>query len=295
MVSLSRRQVLGGAAALAATGWASGCGGDDAPPTTQATPRYEVGAVFPRGEAYVTAGVENRLPFVLTGADGAPLDEIDGDITFTVSSKGEQVGEPIVAAPRSAGLQRAFVPLRWTPPAAGFYELAPRYAGRDLTPLALQAFPVEGVAIPRIGQPLPVVPTPTTADARGVDPICTAEPPCALHEHDLAASRAAGRAVAVLVSTPAYCQTAICGPVLDLVAAAAEAAGDRLDVIHAEVYANPTAVGSIVEATPAPIVTAFALPFEPCLVVADAAGTVVARLDAIFDADEIADAFALVG
>ena len=44
--------------------------------------------------------------------------------------------------------------------------------------------------------------TPTTADARGVDPICTADPVCPLHDVTLADALAAGDPIALLVATP---------------------------------------------------------------------------------------------
>ena len=47
-------------------------------------------------------------------------------------------------------------------------------------------------------------------------PICTAEPRCPLHTTSLDAAVAAGGPVALLVSTPKFCQVAICGPVLDV-------------------------------------------------------------------------------
>ena len=68
----------------------------------------------------------------------------------------------------------------------------------------------------------------------------------------------------LLISTPGFCQTDICGPVLDLLI---DEAGDRTDlnVIHAEVYVDPSdfATGGFPELTPA--VNAMALPFESAL------------------------------
>ena len=42
------------------------------------------------------------------------------------------------------------------------------------------------------------------------------------------------------------------------------------------------------------IIDAYALPFEPALFVAEPDGTILRRLDAIYDATELADALALV-
>ena len=96
-----------------------------------------------------------------------------------------------------------------------------------------------------------------------------------------------------MVATPGFCQTDICGPVVDLLIDAA-ADRDDLDVIHAEVYVDPSdfASGSFPELTS--IVQATHLPFEPVLFVLDGDGVVLARVDTTFDRSELAEAIALV-
>ena len=82
------------------------------------------------------------------------------------------------------------------------------------------------VAIPQVGAPLPPFDTPTVEDGRGVNPICTREPACPLHDVSTQSSAlSAGQPVAYLIGTPAYCQTAVCGPVLDLLLDRAATAG----------------------------------------------------------------------
>ena len=136
------------------------------------------------------------------------------------------------------------------------------------------------VPIPQIGAPLPPFDTPTVKDHRGVDPICTRDPACPLHDVSLSQALSAGKPVAYLIGTPAYCQTAVCGPVLDLLLTER---ANRPDVtmVHAEVYTDST-----IE-TVAPAVTAYHMNFEPALFIADAKGTLVARLDSIYDAQEL--------
>jgi len=70
-------------------------------------------------------------------------------------------------------------------------------------------------------------------------------------------------------------------------------AADGVDLIHAEVYANPRSVPSIAQATSAPIVAAYGMPFEPILFVADRNGTLVERHDSIFDTAQLGAALAL--
>ena len=106
------------------------------------------------------------------------------------------------------------------------------------------------------------------------------------HEIDLVDAVANDKPTVLLISTPGFCQTDICGPVLDLLI---DEAGDRTDlnVIHAEVYINPSdfATGGFPELTPA--VNAMALPFEPAIFVAAADNSIRARLDTTFDRSEL--------
>jgi hypothetical protein len=93
--------------------------------------------------------------------------------------------------------------------------------------------------------------------------------------------------IVLLISTPAYCQTAICGPVLDLLIgrrADLEAAGAA--VVHAEVYVDDQA------RQVTPTVDAYGLTHEPALFLASPDGTVTDRLDYTFDAAELDAALA---
>ena len=93
----------------------------------------------------------------------------------------------------------------------------------------------------------------------------------------------------LVIATPEFCQTAICGPVLDLVI---EALPDypTITAIHAEVYADPLSGDDPRAGGLAPITDAFALSFEPTLYLMDATGTVVTRLDSVYDRVELREA-----
>ena len=91
---------------------------------------------------------------------------------------------------------------------------------------------------------------------------------------------AAGTPVVYLVGTPAFCQTGICGPVLDVMMAVAQDY-PSLKFLHAEVYTDNTATEA------APAVGAAGLSFEPVIFLTDAAGQIVERLDVIIDESEL--------
>ena len=121
--------------------------------------------------------------------------------------------------------------------------------------------------------PEPVVATPTTADPLGARDLCTLDPPCGMHDVSLDEALQSGRPVVVQFATPAYCQTAICGPtvsVLDEV----RRSGDWGDVafIHCEIYADEGQ--NLLEP-----VAEWNLPTEPWLYTIDGDGRIVARTD----------------
>ena len=150
------------------------------------------------------------------------------------------------------------------------------------------------VAIPKPGDKMVPVDTPTTADAKGVTPICTRAPACPLHDVTLTAALQEAKPVALLIGTPAYCQTGICGPVLELLLGQRDAF-PGVHFLHAEIYVDPehalssgstTAQGADLGAT-TPAVNAYNLPFEPVLYLAKADGTIANRLDSIYDTSEL--------
>lgn len=249
-------------------------------------------AAFPQSN-HVPAGVAFRLPYLLTDAEGVPAGDIDGPVTFTVRRDGEPVGEAVRVEPHDDGVPRAYLPLTFTFPAAGVYEVGAEVDGERLTS-SLQVHERSEISAPLPGDPLPAVRTPTVADAAGVDPICTNARQCPFHEVDLATAVGQGRPVVLLVATPAYCQTAVCGPTLDLLTESVQGRDD-LVVVHAEVYANPTAVEEISQADLAPLTAAYHLDLEPVLFVTDAAGTITARADVTVDRAELAELLPAAG
>jgi hypothetical protein len=310
---LSRRTVLRGALTLGAVGVAGGlvlpaCGGDDSS-DDDASGDSGSGAEGSGGEggagegqgdlvlvtmtntaASLAAGAEARVPFGLGDDSGTLVKDAPDSLTFDVLSVEDGdavVAEGLVVERHDSGLERAYFPLVFTPAAPGYYTAVTTLDGAEVQ-ASFQIVAEDAIVIPRPGQPFPVVATPTTEDARGVDPICTRDPQCPFHQVDLSTAVGSGP-VAVLVSTPAFCQTAICGPVLDIFEAAS---ADRADItfIHVEVFASAEEVEEAgPEASLAPAVEAWELPFEPCLFLVAADGTLQRRLDVIYDEVELAD------
>lgn len=259
----------------------SGAGTDGTEDDDSTTPSgvYDLVRRFPT--TVLVPGIV-RMPISL-GLDGEPLtdgpDELTGQI---LDEAGDVVLSGLTATKRSEGLPHAYWSFVADVSTTGIYTL--QVDGAAPQGAAFQVSDPSTVAIPLVGEPLPPFDTPTVDDAGGVDPICTQEPACALHDISLADALADGRPVAYLIGTPAYCQTGVCGPILDLLLELRDEFGDEMTFIHAEVYADDTLKET------APAVQAYELDFEPLLFVTDATGTLVARLDAVFDKSEMRDA-----
>jgi hypothetical protein len=141
------------------------------------------------------------------------------------------------------------------------------------------------------GDQFPSVVTPTLENNAGISQICTRSEICPFHDVSLDASLAGDRPTALIVSTPAFCGTVfMCGPVLELLIEEIAAGSYDIDVIHAEVYVDPQPddLGAV-----APVIHASGVSYEPFIFLFDSDGSVVRRLDHIFDRAELQDLLAL--
>lgn len=139
--------------------------------------------------------------------------------------------------------------------------------------------------VPEVGEAAPVVPTDTLESAAGdLEAIETRDPTDDLHGTSL--DEVAGkRPVAVVFSTPALCESRVCGPVLDLAVQLEAEYGDRMEFIHQEVF-----VDNRPEQGFRPPLKAFGLPTEPWLFTLDEKGRVAARLEGSFGINEMREA-----
>lgn len=236
--------------------------------------------------SYLQLGSAQRACFGLGDRQGALLDDTPDELVFTWQGETGKATKVRVAR-HNEGLPRAYYPVRFTPEAAGTYTLTTTY--RDQPMRATVVVNAAGSdPVPGSGQPMPKLATPTLAEPLGIAPICTRDPVCPLHDVSLETALGAGKPVAFLVSTPKFCQVAICGPVLEVLLAAHKTYGDRITFIHQEVYQSATeAAEKGAAAALAPAVTELKLPYEPSLFLVGADGDVTQRLDLIYDAAEL--------
>lgn len=252
-------------------------------------------AYFDPTPVFSRAGIEQRLTWGLGNAAGAPVEDLPPELTFEVRFDGapgatspirEVVGDPIVSTLHSEGLPRGYYPMRFTPDREGTWSVKSDIDGSEVT-ASFQVGPEGGPGVVEVGQAMPPVDTATVADPLGVDPLCTRAERCPFH--DVSVSEAVGSGLTVVsVSTPLYCQTAVCGPVLDLLVDASTAYPD-ITFVHVEPYVAPVPGDPFAGGT-VPAMEELGLSYEPALFFVAADGTIVDRLDNVYDTTELTEA-----
>lgn len=188
------------------------------------------------------------------------------------------------------GLYVATVPF----PAAGDYFVAivaetakgSFKGGTRVTVARTSKSPVEG-------QKVPAIKTPTTAAPMGATPLCSRRPkPCGMHAISLDAALKNGLPTVVVFAAPAFCQTELCGPDVEIVQALATQHAGRANFIHVEAYRDATNPG---DGKLAPALAAFKFDSEPWLYVVDKNGVVSDRISGAFATSEVASRLAAVG
>lgn len=271
------------AGALAAGGLVGACS-SSAPATGSGT---EPAAGIPQGDPALNVinasfetltGEDRRFAFGVTTLDNEPVTE--GPLQVYL----REVDGPVLAGPLNAeffdqgGSALGVWLTTFDVVEPGIVELVAvdgeqhgTAAVRVVTPEQAQA-PVPGAAAVSVA-------TPTDADDLGFADICTADPECGMHEISLDSALAEGRPVVLLFATPAFCQTAVCGPAVDTVdgirrSLADQGVGSEIAWIHCEIYtdAGQTLAPQVGE-------EGWGLPTEPWLFTIDRDGRIRDRLD----------------
>lgn len=281
---VSRRVLLAGTAGAVIL---AACGSDNTNSST-GSPQETGGAEGAAGalalvrffaEPSVTTGTARRLVLGLADADGTLRTDGPAQVTGTLLDPSGAETATVTGTRRDVNLPRAYYEFNVDVADQGAHTLRVN----DGTGTAEASFTVAApgsLPFPGPGDPLPPFDTPTVAKPAGVDPVCTRQPACPFHDITLTDALGTGTPVVYLVGTPAFCQTGICGPVLDVMMNIVDDY-PQLQFVHAEVYTDNTATQA------APAVAAAGLSFEPVIFLTDASGTVVDRLDVIVDESEL--------
>lgn len=136
--------------------------------------------------------------------------------------------------------------------------------------------------VPRVGDQAPLIHTPTASDAGGdLSKITTRIPPDTQNKVDYA-DVIGKEPIVLLFATPQFCQSRVCGPVVDVAEQVKQLYGDKVAFIHMEIYEDNDP-GKPVRSQ----VRAFHLPTEPWLFAIDRQGRIVAEVEGAFGVDEL--------
>ncbi len=293
------------ALALVGTVAVAGCGGSGPKASESAAKTAEAGGTAPTLEALwrspgedvaIVPGTSdygpgaNRVSFLVVDSKSRLIERPTARIWIArglkqrpyaeTTAKLEPVGVPGGA---EADAQNIYVATVTTPTAGTYWLLAEPVGGRKIQALG-NLVVRKRTAAPAVGDRAIASRNPVLRP--GVDPktVTTAEPPDReLLRTTVAAALAAKRPFVVTFSTPLFCQTRTCGPVVQVVQAVAKDwQGRGVDFIHIEVYKdNDPAKGTN------RWVNEWNLPSEPFTFVVDGKGIVRARLEGAFSTAEL--------
>ena len=289
--------------ALAAVGCGSGSVAEPTPvPTrqpTQATAQATAAAKTIVGMASTDLAVgENRVVFgVIVQGQGALRDEQVQVKTFYLTASGPE--EPKQTS--SAGFRR------WPGGAGGAYVANLSFDRPGDWGLGIEASRPDGSSIsasvkvtvketsstPSIGSAAPRSLNKTADDVSYLAELTTdTDPDPDLYRMTVAEALDDGVPLLVGFATPAYCQTATCGPQVDVLKHMKDRYVGRINVIHVEVYDNPPEIrdAGIEAGRLTPVMAEWGLPSEPWTFVVDGEGIVRAKYEGFVGADELRSA-----
>jgi len=136
--------------------------------------------------------------------------------------------------------------------------------------------------IPRVGQKAPLIHTPTPADVgNDLSKLTTRIPPDTQHEVDYA-DVYGKEPIVLLFATPQFCQSRVCGPVVDVAEQLKQLYGDKAAFIHMEIYDDNDPNKPV-----RPQVHAFHLPSEPWLFAIGRDGRIKNVIEGAFGVEEL--------
>lgn len=155
--------------------------------------------------------------------------------------------------------------------------------GNELTATLLPSANVGAFAhVPRVGQKAPLIHTQTPADVGGdLSKITTRVPPDTQNRVDYA-DVYGKEPIVLLFATPAFCQSRVCGPVVDVAEQLKALYGDKAAFIHEEIYQDNDPNKGV-----RPQVRAFHLPSEPWLFAIDRSGRIENEIEGAFGVEEL--------
>ncbi len=249
-------------------------------------PDAEVALYFakvpPTKGAPATTGAAGSSP---TKAEAKALDQpAEGPFPASVQSLETQPAFRAVTTSNDPDSATAVYVTNVNFPSDGEWRIAAMIKGGDQLKATLLPSAIVGqfAGVPRVGQRPPRIHTPTPESVGGdLSKITTRIPPEPMNKVDFY-DALGNKPIVLIFATPQFCQSRVCGPVVDVAAQVQEKYGDKVDFIHMEIYNDNDPSKGV-----RPQVRAFNLPGEPWVFVIDRNGEVRTVIEGAFGVNEL--------
>ena len=149
---------------------------------------------------------------------------------------------------------------------------------------------LEESSTPRLGERVSPIKHRTAADVADLTEISTSpEPLPEMYQTSVGEALAKGQPFIVVFATPAFCQSRICGPVVETVTSLIPDYGEDIAFIHIEPYDLDLIRGGG-KFEPSVEAKAWGLPSEPWVFLVDASGRLTAKFEGIVTFEELDEA-----
>jgi len=228
-----------------------------------------------------------RFAFAILDPSGALIQDAEAEVTFfdlatqTARETGRAAATFYPAALEPAGLYVVDTTFDRAGAWGAAIEATLPGGGR-IAPQRVRFQVAERSRAPAVGDAPPPTANRTTATEPDLARLTSdPHPDPDLYAMTVDEAAASGRPTVVVFATPAFCQSLICGPVVDEVKRAKAAWGERANFIHVEVYQSFDPLVFADE------MAAWGLETEPWTFVLDADGRIAARLEGSVTAAEL--------
>ena len=244
------------------------------------------------GDSKVITDAHVHFEFYRQGDDATPVNGVEAvfestKVEFThLHENGEQHLHEEVTGVYVANVTFA-------QPESLYVRVSGTLAEGDPLSARTSTFPVQPQSqTPTVGSLVPRSSNPTTADVFDVTLIDSSDPPRPeMHAMSIAQAIDTGKPVVIAFATPAFCQSRICGPTMEVMDELYSKYGDAAAFVHVEPY-DLAMLRQQGQFQLAPAAAEWHLPTEPWVFVVDRQGRLAAKFEGVVTLEDVETALA---